>query len=899
MASSILKMMIEQASVKKAVKAEKQTIKPSTEVKMKHSQKKFYSFLSLLLVGVLTLGLTTNTNAEGIKVIIENRAPANGTWLTPFWVGFHDGTFDYFNNSAAASSELENLAEDGNFDPQMTNFDNSGVGNVQGLIASGEVPPFEPGETAEMTFIMNGDDPANRYFSFGAMVLPSNDAFVGNDDPAAYQIFDGSGNFLGASFTIYGTDVRDAGTEVNDEIPENTAFFGQMTPNTGVDENGVVHMHPGYMAPGSGGILDDPMFSGADFTQGGYEVARITIIRSDTPVSGNVSGVWDIAGSPYLLDSDVTVPAGQTLTIEPGVIVFAESWYYFAVQGNLQAIGTEQDSILFTSTPHGPGEPAWRSIHFESADEHSEMAYCIVENVHAVAAAPYNQGAIHIDNSSPTIRNSSIRNNVTTSGGGFYITNGSMPLIKNNDIMYNSCSYGGGIYASNSVPQIVNNNISWNAASGYGVFSPATSRGGGIYLSNCDGAVVEHNLISMNTVHVEGNVGSHASGGGIACSQSDASIFNNTISGNSATYYSNGHEGGGLYVYFSNANIRNNIIDNSEGGGVYFYDVYGNPVLRTNDFYNNDDDFLGEVPASLGVISTTNYNGDPADIFLNIFMNPMYVNAGSGDYTLQMDSPAIDAGDPMTPFDPDGTRPDLGAFYYDQGAMADLTLDVTYISGSPVPTNGGNLNFGVFVENTGTSTISFDAWLAISYEGGSASTVVLRNLVDYQPGWTIDRPSIFFPIPSGYAAGDYMMYGRLGNHPNEIWLEDGFPFSKEGTNFVDNFVPYAVDGAPNPFDRVNEDVTTVKAPASYSLEGAYPNPFNPTTMIRYAIPEAAKVTLTVYDIQGRQVAELVNGFRQAGSHNVTFDASHLASGVYLYRLSSSNFTAVGKMMLVK
>ncbi|MFH1734976.1 MAG: spondin domain-containing protein, partial [bacterium] len=845
--------------------------------------KRLYNFMFLVLTLMSTMAIS---HAEGIKVIIENRAPANGTWTTPFWVGFHNGTFDTYTNSSAASIELENLAEDGNIDPLLTFFESSGQGNVQGVIASGAVPPFAPGETAEMTFIMDGNDPDNRYFSYGAMVLPSNDAFIGNDSPTAHQIFDGSGNFLGASFAIYGTVVRDAGTEVNDEIPAHTAFFGQMTPNTGVDEDGVVHDHPGYLPVGSGGILDDPMFAGADFTQGGYEMARITIIRSDTPVSGNVSGVWDIGGSPYLLDGDVTVPAGETLTIEPGVVVFAQSWYYFAVQGTLLAIGTEADSILFTSTPHGPGEPAWRSIHFENADLSSEMAYCIVENVHATAAAPYNQGAIHIDNSSPTIRNSSIRNNETDSGGGLYIAGGSAPTLLDNDILYNSSKYGGGIYSIDSTPSIIGNKISGNSASAYGGFSPVTARGGGIYLTSCDGSEITHNLITGNSVHAEGNVGSHASGGGIHCGSSDATILNNTISGNSSTLYASGSEGGGINLYYSNTAVINNIVDNNIGGGVHFTSGSGGSFLRTNDFYGNDVDFLGIVPANLGQIVTTNYNGDPADQFLNIFLDPLYVNAAGGDFHLQSGSPAIDAGDPTTPNDPDGTIADIGAFYYDQGGMIDLTIDLTYVSGSPVPETGGNLTFGVFIENTGTVALNFDAWLAISYEGGTAITVVQRPFSDFQPGWTINRPNMFYPIPSTYAAGDYMFYGRVGIEPNIVWDESGFPFSKAGANFVENFEPFAVDGAPNPFDRVYSD-QDVTAPSTYALEGAFPNPFNPTTTIRFAIPEEAKVTLTVFDVQGRQIAELVNSFRQAGSHNVTFDASNLASGVYLYRLEMS------------
>ena len=88
-------------------------------------------------------------------------------------------------------------------------------------------------------------------------------------------------------------------------------------------------------------------------------------------------------------------------------------------------------------------------------------------------------------------------------------------------------------------------------------------------------------------------------------------------------------------------------------------------------------------------------------------------------------------------------------------------------------------------------------------------------------------------------------------------------------------------------------------PDHYSLDQNYPNPFNPVTTIDFGLPEEAVVNLTVYNIQGREVAELVNGWRDAGVHEVTFDASDLASGIYLYRLKAAKFAATGKMVLVK
>ncbi len=88
-------------------------------------------------------------------------------------------------------------------------------------------------------------------------------------------------------------------------------------------------------------------------------------------------------------------------------------------------------------------------------------------------------------------------------------------------------------------------------------------------------------------------------------------------------------------------------------------------------------------------------------------------------------------------------------------------------------------------------------------------------------------------------------------------------------------------------------------PASFTLDQNYPNPFNPTTVIRYQLPAASQVQLAVFDMLGRQVGELVNEKKEAGSYEVKFDASGLASGVYFYRIKAGNFVQTKKLLLVR
>ena len=98
--------------------------------------------------------------------------------------------------------------------------------------------------------------------------------------------------------------------------------------------------------------------------------------------------------------------------------------------------------------------------------------------------------------------------------------------------------------------------------------------------------------------------------------------------------------------------------------------------------------------------------------------------------------------------------------------------------------------------------------------------------------------------------------------------------------------------------------TSVESPAehtpvSYALRQNYPNPFNPTTVISYDLPAATKINLKVYDVLGREVATLVDGEMEAGVHQVSFDASRLASGIYFYRIAAGNYVTMKKMLLVK
>jgi hypothetical protein len=249
-------------------------------------------FPLLLAAAVVASSALAQAGVVPVRVRLTNRAPANGTFLTPLWVGFHDGSFDLYDPGLAVSPAFERLAEDGSTRladtplPSISEAFRAGPAGAAGGVDDGipdnvgfRRPGFmllPPGQSVEKTFLLDPTDPGTRFFSYAAMVIPSNDFFVANADPRAFPIF-GPGGRSGADIAIGGGQVREAGSEAGDEVPANTAFFGQAGDNVGVPEDGVVTFAGGYNARGSGGVLDDPRFANADFTAAGYQVARIEV----------------------------------------------------------------------------------------------------------------------------------------------------------------------------------------------------------------------------------------------------------------------------------------------------------------------------------------------------------------------------------------------------------------------------------------------------------------------------------------------------------------------------------------------------------------------------------------------------------------------------------------------
>ena len=206
--------------------------------------------------------------------------------------------------------------------------------------------------------------------------------------------------------------------------------------------------------------------------------------------------------------------------------------------------------------------------------------------------------------------------------------------------------------------------------------------------------------------------------------------------------------------------------------------------------------------------------------------------------------------------------------------------------------------------NSGTRSVrvGYQSWGGFDILSGTWSAPVYINPTLYDTLRFSVYPTAKFDIAIGFYTGPEKIISPLANAWTTYAIPiprspfDRFYFSSQTSSAV---VAY--------FDNIKFTGTRAMAkepglaaqPREFMLEQNYPNPFNPRTMIGYALPQAAHVSLRVFDALGKEVATLVDEQKEAGTYRVGFDATSIASGTYFYRIQAGEYTAVKKLMLVK
>ncbi|MDP8202909.1 MAG: S8 family serine peptidase, partial [Candidatus Tenebribacter mawsonii] len=492
----------------------------------------------------------------------------------------------------------------------------------------------------------------------------------------------------------------------------------------------------------------------------GYCAGNGTIINA-----GTVSGIWEKALSPYIINGNISIEASNTLSIEPGVNVLFAGYYKVVVSDNstLIANGSENDSIYFQAIDPVEG---WAGMDLISKQNMDSLSYCVFKNGKAQNIIDqswppnYNGGVISITHSSPFISDCSFKNNNAPVGfgGAIYIYGNSYPVLTQLEFFNNTAPYGGAIAicgtSFDETYRILNNIVFIDNTAAYG---------GALY--NQQGNLIINNLTfySNNAYY----------GGGAIClwSDSDVLLKNSILYGNTSP--------DGSEIKFGSYMVPSSL-----------FIEYCNIDTTNSDWYSHDSTY-----SDLDVFQM----GDG-----NIYSNPLFVNINNNNLSISTNSPCIDAGNPNDnvaeePF-PNGYRINMGfnggtinATGTTDPGLANIPNPLDFEILSPNETkqlplfvkNGSPITIhisDISLSDTSNFKISTNYIIPDTLSSGQVDSVMIDFTssinVDslYQISITIntiETPDYIIPAEANILIGTNV----ISNNVSGIWTEEGSPYN--------------------------------------------------------------------------------------------------------------------------
>ncbi len=591
-------------------------------------------------------------------------------------------------------------------------------------------------------------------------------------------------------------------------------------------------------------------------------------------------GMLNVLGS-------VVFDGNHTLTILPGSNIIFNGYCGMAIKAGSKIIaqGASLDSIYFTTSISNPGRQSWGNIYVYSGN--NDLEYCTFEygnwalkiygypshtggNIVKNCTFKHNDQALRIENSDVQVENSTLENNrhafVLINAGnssGIYLYGNT---IQNND--------RDGIYASHSTVDLFHNTIRQNGLGNSSTYN-------GIYAYNyCD--------IALGGREWEDEEDYDLTGGFNA-------IQNNHGSG---IYVSSGSEV--LVGDYGDPDIcmagHNSIYSNGSYSGKQIYNVLSGYTVKARDNYwggtPTSSLFYGSVDSSSWLSTDPLSGGNMMAISPGRGQTPVLSKVSGGDKDTSIKISRIQKLKSFISQYPRSPKAVLALreiFHYIRGDYEDKLgmrqSIASYLSGlceTYTSDEIGKIALQLLVishESSGdiSGAISL-AEKGIKLLEGEARNNMMATLVTYY-------------IQQNQLEKAQALYKEL---------KRVCPENKQLLEMVSEDLSDAPGREGKGFEKGYAIAQNKKQlPVHFALSQNYPNPFNPTTTISYQLPEAAHVTVAIYDLQGRLVETLVNGEKAAGSYSVQWDAGSQPSGVYFYKIQAGRFAATKKLLLLK
>ncbi|MBU0520258.1 right-handed parallel beta-helix repeat-containing protein [bacterium] len=590
---------------------------------------------------------------------------------------------------------------------------------------------------------------------------------------------------------------------------------------------------------------------------------------------GEVTGIWTQAGSPYLIEGNISVPSGRFLLINPGVEVVFQNHFRLEINGRLQALGLETDSIYFRAADTSAG---WHGIRFLEADDYCILSYCDIRHGKGVdvEGLPFwsrRGGGVYVQDSELLVENCTFTDNWAEFGGGGLHCNGSNSItVADCHFHHNSCDIGGGaLMLTANVATVANCTIEDNTADG----------GGGIYTDCCNITITDC-IIRRN------------SNNGLSLANWTSRVENCTISENEASTW-----GGGVALYDGTQEFINCVFDSNVSyfrGGAVYCDV-GELSFYECDFTYNYSQVAGgalQLQHFDATIDRCNFlnnsageDGGAVSLWFGFYgdiRNCLFSEniAGEKGGAIQID---------------DATVPITNCTFTNNIAQS----GGAFFSRCPLELHVHDIVNSIFWMNE-PDEITTDGYVEVDV-----------RYSDVFGGWVGEGNIAVDPLFVNPSGQDLHLQSTVASYHYGLWDPD--PGLSPCIDMGDVYSQVLFEPFPNG-ERINlgayggtsqaslSEVTGVSYNNGQVVKvttqlSTYPNPFNPTTVLSYQLSGSCRINLSVDDISGRVVATLVDGWREAGSHQVTFDGSDLASGIYFCRLEAGEVVQTLKMVLVK